>query len=161
MNNYKYFVSQDRRLKLVFPVLISATSGVIKQLNNYNVHRAWQIKLFEMMPTAVLGYQILSGNSRYISLLCVFTIARNFPIIIMVYNIGRSLQERGKQHGIISRNIVNIKFQNKSCADLSYPRFVGEFNIYNISGDDPMSPTCLLATAFFGSFLPNKYTHSS
>ena len=55
VNNYKYFVSQDRRLKLVFTILISATSGVIKQVNNYNVHLGYQIKLFEMIITALVG----------------------------------------------------------------------------------------------------------
>ena len=66
-------------------------------------------------------------------------------IIIMVYSIGRSLQERSKQHEIISKNIVSIKFHRKSFAVLGCLRFVVEFNIYNISGDDRMPLTTLLA----------------
>ena len=56
---------------------------------------------------------------------------------------------------------VNIKFNNKSCAAISNPRFVGEFSIQNLSRDDPMSLTSLLATTTFESLLPYKNTHSS
>ena len=56
VDNYNYFVSQNSGLKLVFPILIFATSSVDKQVDNYNVHLAWQIiKLFEMILTALLG----------------------------------------------------------------------------------------------------------
>ena len=55
VHNYNYFVSQKRRLKSVFPIAISVTSGEIKQEDNYNVHLTCQIRPFEMIITAVLG----------------------------------------------------------------------------------------------------------
>ena len=70
---------------------------------------------------------------------------------------------RGKQHGIMSINVVNIKFCQILAANLSIggpllhkrppkdylaakscPGFVVEFNIYNFYVDDSMSFTLLL-----------------
>ena len=89
-------------IKVIFSFSISATSGVVRQVNNYNIPRAWQIILFENPCCNSLIVDFIRKQQINIFALYI-PVARIITIIIMVFNIAFSLQERGKQHGIISK----------------------------------------------------------
>ena len=68
----------------------------------------------------------------------------NCSCVAFSRDLGRSVQECGKRHGIITINSLIIKFQNKFWTAKGCPGFVVEFNRYSINVDDPMSLTSLL-----------------